>query len=343
MKNLLDMDLEEIEAECLAMGEKKFRAKQIYAWLMAGVPFEQMNNLSISLRQKLRDTYHEGFVKTVRLLTSKDGTKKYLLQLADGNVIESVLMKYEHGNTVCLSTQAGCRMGCAFCASCEGGLKRNLSAGEMLAQIIRINADMGTGRNITNIVLMGTGEPLDNYDNVVKFLRLVHSDAGFGISYRNISLSTCGLVKELKNFIRENIPITLCISLHAANDEKRRQLIPMARKYSITELIAAAKDYFETTGRRIIFEYILMKDFNDTEKDKEDLKRLLADIICHINIIPYNTVAGKSFQAPSKSEAYAFAKSLEMRGISATVRRALGADIAGACGQLRSSFLKNGG
>lgn len=343
MTNLLDMSLKELECECENIGEKKFRAKQIYSWLTSYTPFESMSNIGSALRKKLRENYSEGYLKTLKKLESKDGTRKYLFGLSDGNAIESVLMKYEHGNTVCLSTQAGCRMNCAFCASCEGGLKRNLTAGEILSQVLAINSDLGKGRNITNIVLMGTGEPLDNFENVLKFLEIIHAEESLGISYRNISLSTCGLVDKLYEFIELDIGITLCISLHAAIDEKRRQLIPMANKYTVKQVADAAHAYFKKTGRRVIFEYILIKDFNDTADDIAALKGLLNGITSHINIIPYNEVKGKPFEAPSKGKAYEFAAMLEKNGMSATVRRALGADIAGACGQLRAGYIKNGG
>ena len=248
-------------------------------------------------------------------------------------MIESVLMKYKHGNTVCVSTQAGCRMGCAFCASCYAGLMRNLTAGEMLSQVLNINKDIaGYERAITNVVLMGSGEPFDNYDNTVRFIRMLHDEQGLNISLRNISLSTCGIVPRILNFIKEELPVTLCISLHAADDETRKKILPIAKTYSITEVLSAAKKYYEKTGRRIIIEYTLIKGVNDSLLDADKLKRLLAGLNCHINLIPCNE-SERGFSAPGKKTVYAFLAALAP--ISATVRRSLGSEVEGACGQLR--------
>ena len=264
--NLLNLNLSELEKYILELGEPKFRAKQIYKWLMSGTCISDMSNIPVSLKEKLAaDT--EGYLDEIRALTAQDGTKKYLFGLKDGHSIESVVMKKRYGNTLCLSTQVGCRMGCKFCASCKNGLLRNLTAGEMLAQFIAANKDFGGGRSITNLVLMGMGEPLDNYDEVVSFLRRINEKDGPCVSFRDISLSTCGLVPEMLKFCEEKIPVTLCISLHAAIDEKRQQILPIAKKYKISEVLSAAKVFFEKTGRRVIIEYAVIDGFNDTKED----------------------------------------------------------------------------
>ena len=339
-KALLDYSKSELKELVAEMGEPAFRAGQIYAWLTRCVPFEEMSNLSKALRARLAENFTEGYARIDEVQVSSDGTRKYLLEMGDGSLIESVLMKYEYGNTVCISTQVGCAMNCAFCASCRGGLVRNLSAGEILSQVLAINADLGDGRSITNIVLMGTGEPLANYDNVMKFLRLINSPDSLGISYRNISLSTCGIVPAINRFCEEGIPVTLCLSLHAAFDEKRRRLMPIAKKYDLKETLAAFRRYGEATGRRVIFEYLLIGGFNDTHEDARQLKRLLSGMSCHINLIPYNEVEEAEFSAPAKGRVYSFMEELTAMGLSATVRRSLGRDIDGACGQLRAKRMK---
>lgn len=339
-KALLNYSKSELKELVGELGEPAFRAGQIYSWLTRCVPFEEMSNLSKALRARLAESFTEGYARIDEVQVSSDGTRKYLLEMGDKSLIESVLMKYEYGNTVCISTQAGCAMNCAFCASCRGGLVRNLSAGEILSQVLAINADLGEGRSITNIVLMGTGEPLANYDNVMKFLRLINSPDSLGISYRNISLSTCGIVPAINRFCEEGIPVTLCLSLHAAFDEKRRRLMPIAQKYDLKETLAAFRRYGETTGRRVIFEYLLIGGFNDTHEDARQLKRLLSGMSCHINLIPYNEVEEAEFSAPAKGRVYSFMEELTGMGLSATVRRSLGRDIDGACGQLRAKRMK---
>ncbi len=338
MKQLLNLSLEELRSELLSMGEKPFRAAQIYAWLTACVPFEQMSNLSKSLREKLRERFSEGYPEVAERLCSSDGTQKYLLRLGDGSVVECVLMCYEYGRTLCISTQAGCAMGCAFCASTRGGLLRDLSAGEMLGQVLRVNAELGGGRNLTNVVLMGTGEPLANYDAVVKFLRLVHQKESLNISMRNISLSTCGLVPQIYRFAEEGIGATLCLSLHSAIQAKRQEIMPIARKYPLEQVIEAMDDYGKKTGRRVIYEYILIAGFNDGKEDLDALYALLSGQNCHLNLIPYNATDAR-FAAPTKGQVYRFLAGLVERGLSATVRRTLGEDIDGACGQLRARYL----
>ncbi len=338
-KALLDYSPEELKQLLAELGEKPFRAKQIYGWLNSCTPFEEMSNLSKALREKLRDSFLEGYARKAEVQISSDGTRKYLLEMIDGSLIESVLMRYEYGNTVCISTQAGCAMDCAFCASCKGGLERNLTAGEILSQVLAINADLGEGRNITNIVLMGTGEPLANYNNVMKFLRLINSPDSLNISYRNISLSTCGIVPNIYKFCDEGIPVTLCLSLHAAFEDKRRRLMPIADRFSLKETIEAMRHYGEKTGRRVIFEYLLIGGFNDGFEDAKELKKLLHGMSCHINLIPYNEVEEAEFSAPEKGRVYSFMEELNKLGLSATVRRSLGRDIDGACGQLRAKRL----
>lgn len=342
-EKLLDYSPAELTALLKEMGQPAFRAKQIYGWLIKNVPFEDMSNLAKPLRESLREAYDEGFAKISEVQISSDGTRKYLLEMGDGSLIESVLMKYEYGNTVCISTQAGCAMDCAFCASCRGGLVRNLSAGEILSEVLAINADLGEGRNITNIVLMGTGEPLANYDSVMKFLRLINSPDSLGISYRNISLSTCGIVPAIDRFTAEGIPVTLCLSLHAAFDDKREQLMPIAKKYDLKQTIAAMRRYEQKSGRRVIFEYLLIGGLNDTHEDAKQLKRLLSGMNCHINLIPYNEVEEAPFSAPAKGRVYSFMNELGELGLSATVRRSLGRDIDGACGQLRAKRMREQG
>jgi len=334
---LLDLDLNELQDELKKMGEPPFRAAQIRKWLSAGAYFGQMTNLPVTLREKLQASFFEGYATEKKVLRASDGTKKYLFSLADENTVESVFMANNYGNSVCLSTQVGCRMGCVFCASCKNGLVRNLSAGEILSQYIAMNQNEGQGRNIANIVLMGMGEPLDNYDNVIKFLKMVHDADTFGVSYRNISISTCGLVPEILRLSDSGIPVTLSISLHAPFDDKRRQILPVANKWGVKEVIAAAKTYFEKTKRRFIIEYALIEGFNDTKEDAEELKNLLRGTSCHINLIPLNDIEDCNLHAPSKKQIYTFLALLEKLGLSATVRRSLGAEILGACGQLRSA------
>lgn len=339
-KALLDCDLDELKQELVQIGEKPFRAKQIMKWLAANKPFDGMTDLSKELRLKLKERYFEGYAQICQVFTSDDGTRKYLFRYADGSTVESVFMQKDYGNTICVSTQVGCRMGCVFCASCKDGLKRSLTAGEILAQVVAVNADAGGRRNITNIVLMGMGEPLDNYDNVVKFIKLVNSKDGMGIGLRNISLSTCGLTEQIERFSREGLGITLCISLHAAFDEKRLKIIPTAKSYKIADILKAANYYFLKTRRRIIIEYAVIGDFNDTKEDALQLKKLLHDINCHVNLIPLNEIDGMTPKTADKNRVYAFCELLVREGISATVRKSMGSDIAGACGQLRQQYIR---
>ncbi len=345
MKILLDYNLNELTELLLALGEKKFRAGQIYRALMTGKEIDEITEISKDLREKLKKEFVGSGVSIIKTLTSSDGTIKFLFKLYDGNVIEGVLMKYKYGNTQCISTQVGCRMNCAFCASGLDGLVRNLSAGEILAQITLVNRYLGgtlEKRQVTNVVLMGSGEPLDNYDNVVKFLRNVSSENGINISTRNISLSTCGLVPNMIKLANEGFSLNLTVSLHSPFDEERQKIMPIAKKYSVKEILDACKIYFDKTGRRYIFEYVLIQGNNDADRHVEELYRLLKGRPCHINLIRLNEVKEKNLIAVTDKNAYRFLGKLEEKGLSASLRRRTGADIDGACGQLRQKYLEEG-
>ena len=344
MKQLLDYNYEEIEKIVLDLGEKKFRAKQLFEWLNKGAEFSEMKNLPASFLKKLED---EGYVAQAihikDVLESKlDGTKKYIYELNDGNIIEGVLMKYKYGNTICVSTQVGCRMNCAFCASGLDGLIRNLTPGEILGQVIAVNKDnkVDKERAITNIVLMGSGEPLDNYDNVTKFLDLVNAEEGLNISMRNISLSTCGLCDKIYKLADDGYNLTLTISLHAPTNAQRLQTMPVTKKYPIEEIIKAVKYYFDKTGRRIVFEYAMIEGQNDTLESAKALVALLKGLTCHVNVIPLNYVKERGLKGTNMDSIKNFIIYLEDHKISATKRRTMGADIEGACGQLRRKYLK---
>ena len=344
---LLGMTAEELERFVVEeLGESKFRAKQISEWLSRGADIDGMTNLSAKLRQRLNEMAVANPVRILNSYKSKlDETEKFLYALGDGNIIEGVVMRYHHGDTLCVSTQVGCRMGCAFCASTLDGRVRNLTAGEILGQVVAANGHIrqqDPERRIHNIVLMGSGEPLDNYDNVVKFLRLVNDPKGRNISLRNVSLSTCGLVRKMYDFAAEGLPVTLSLSLHAPNDEIRRRIMPVANAYPINEVLDACRYYVEKTGRRVIFEYALIKNVNCEMKHAEELARRLRGLQCHVNLIPLNDVKERNLEAPSKQDVAAFLKRLELKNISATVRREMGADIDGACGQLRRKALQDG-
>lgn len=348
MKLLHDYSLIELKEELASVIEKmpRYRAEQIYNWLTDYASFDEMTNIPQDLRAKLKEIYIDQPVKIEKELVSKDGTKKYLLSLPDGNVVEAVLMNYKYGNTICISTQVGCRMGCKFCATGIDGLARNLTAGEMLSEVLVINRHIGgtkADRKITNIVLMGCGEPLDNYDNVVKFVRLISSKEGLNLSQRNISLSTCGLADKIKKLADEDLGITLTISLHASTDEERKKIMNVAKAYSLKELFFAIKYYFEKTKRRIVFEYIEL-DLNTNKEDAERLKELCKGLSYHFNLIPINatpnTISENPALKPPTAEKQAeFWEYLKELGISATTRRTLGSDISGACGQLRRSTI----
>ena len=337
IKSLYERELEETMA---AMGEKPFKGRQLFEWLhkKAVGSYGQMTNLSQKLRQQLEEKYPLACLEVVDVETSAiDGTQKYLFGLADGNVIESVLMRYHHGNSVCISSQVGCRMGCRFCASTIGGLIRNLTASEMLDQVYRIQEL--TGERVSNVVVMGTGEPLDNYDNLVRFVRILSDEKGQNISHRNITVSTCGIVPRIRQLADEGLGITLALSLHAPNDEKRRELMPIANRYSLEEVLPACQYYFEKTGRRITFEYSLVGGKNDSEEDARELSRLIGDLNCHVNLIPVNPIKERNFVQSDKKVIEKFKNKLEKYRINVTIRREMGRDIDGACGQLRKSYL----
>ncbi|MGV3024678.1 23S rRNA (adenine(2503)-C(2))-methyltransferase RlmN [Clostridium thermobutyricum] len=341
MKNLLDYNMEELMVWLKENSESSFRAKQIFSWVYKGIfSFDEMKNLPKNLKEKLNSNFKVYIPEVVDVYSSNlDGTKKMLLKLEDGNLIESVIMKYKHGNTICVSTQVGCRMGCKFCASTIEGRVRNLTSGEILGQVLR--AGEVEGERISNIVLMGSGEPLDNYDNVVKFLREVNAEYGLNIGQRHITLSTCGLVPKIRDLSNEGLNVTLAISLHAFSDEKRREIMPIANKYSISEILEECRNYIEKTNRRVTFEYSLVKDINDSKEDAKALSKLLKGILCHVNLIPVNEIKENSFKRSSEKTIEEFAQILKSAGIEATVRREMGSDINAACGQLRRSYMKN--
>ena len=328
------------------LGESKFRAKQISEWLTRGADIDGMTNLSNKLREKMKELAVANPIRILQSFKSKiDETEKFLYALNDGNLIEGVVMRYHHGDTLCVSTQVGCRMGCAFCASTLDGRVRDLTAGEILGQVVAANTHIqkqDPERRIHNIVLMGSGEPFDNYDNVVKFLRLVNDPKGLNISLRNVSLSTCGLVRRMYDFAAEGMPVTLSLSLHAPNDEIRQKIMPVANAYPIGQVLDACRYYVEKTGRRVIFEYALIKNMNCDMKCAEELARRLRGLQCHVNLIPLNDVKERNLEAPTRADVEAFKKRLELKNISVTIRREMGADIDGACGQLRRKALENG-
>ena len=346
--DIKSLTLEELADNLSDLSLPKFRITQIYEWVRRGiVDFSEMTNVPASLRQQLNSRFYIGSVKIARKLVSElDGTVKYLFELTDGEFIETVFMSYHHGYTVCISTQVGCRMGCRFCASTIDGRARDLAPSELLGQIIAAERDLG--ERISGVVMMGIGEPLDNYDNVIKFLRLVGDKDGLNIGYRHISLSTCGIVPKIHDLARENFPITLSISLHASNDEKRSEIMPINRKYGVSQLLDACREYFAVTGRRISFEYTLISGKNDSTEDAEELAALLNSKLrsktdtmpIHVNLIPVNQVEERDFIRSGKKAVATFAATLERRGIRATVRRKLGSDINASCGQLRRNSMK---
>lgn len=335
MTDLKSMLPNELEAYLEALGEPKFRAKQVFAWLSRGVEsYDGMTNLPKSLREKLAA---DAYISTLKMLrkqvSARDGTMKFLWELPDGNAVETVVMRYEHGSTVCISSQVGCRQGCAFCASTIGGLVRNLNASEMLDQVLC--SEKESGSKLSNIVIMGIGEPLDNYDNVIRFLRLVNHPDGMNIGMRHISLSTCGLTEKLPALAEENLQITLAVSLHAPDDETRSKLVPANRGRGVESLAAACEDYFKRTGRRITFEYAMIDGVNDSLRQAEKLAAIAKRVGAHLNLIPLNHVEERQF-APSKPEQMkAFCRVLDEKGANYTIRRRLGSDVDASCGQLR--------
>lgn len=339
MKNIKDYDLEDLKQELILIGEKGFRAEQIFKWLYQEKvkSFDEMTNLSLELREKLKNNYTICNYNILKKLESSDGTKKYLFDILDGNIIESVLMEYHYGKSVCVSSQVGCKMGCKFCASTGIPFVRNLTAGEIVEQILAIEQD--TGDKISNIVFMGIGEPLDNYDNVIKAIRILNNPKGLGIGARHISVSTNGLVPRIYDLAKENIQCTLSVSLHASNNEKRSSMMPVNNRYSVEELIKACKDYIAMTNKRISFEYALAKDNNDNMQDAKELANLLKGMLCHVNLIPINKIENGKFTKSSNENIIKFRDYLNDHGIVATIRRELGSDIEAACGQLRRKNL----
>ena len=342
-QDIKSMELSELTDFVEALGEKPFRARQLYRWMHAktAASFEEMTDLSQAFRERLSEAAGYTVLKTVKMLESGiDGTRKYLFGLEDGTVIESVFMRYHHGNSVCVSSQVGCRMGCKFCASTLDGLTRNLTPAEMLEQVYRIQAS--TGERVSNVVVMGSGEPFDNYENLVRFIRLLSDENGLHISQRNITVSTCGLVPQIRRFAGEGLSVTLALSLHAPDDEVRKTLMPVANRYSLKEVLPACMEYYEKTGRRLTFEYSLVAGVNDSRRGAERLARLLKHTRGHVNLIPVNPIRERNFKQSDREAVEAFRSVLENHGLTATVRREMGRDIGGACGQLRKSYLAGG-
>ena len=338
--DIKSLNIEELESYIENLGDKKFRAKQIFDWFHVKLVshIDDMTNLSKNLRQQLKDDCQVTSLKILRKQENKaKDTIKYLFELHDKRVIESVFMRYKHGNSVCISSQVGCRMGCKFCASAIGGLERNLSPSEMLDQIYQIQKDLG--ERVSNVVVMGTGEPLDNYDNLIRFIELITSDKGQNMSGRNITVSTCGLVDKIYKLADEKLQITLAISLHASNDELRKQTMPIANRYSISEILEACKYYFNTTGRRITFEYSLISGVNDQEEYAHELAGKIKSLNSHVNLIPINPIKERDFKHSTSSQVSKFKNILEKYGINVTIRREMGSDIDAACGQLRKSYV----
>lgn len=344
MKDLKSFTLEEFKEELKEGGFPAYRAGQLYRWLhvqLAEDP-EEMTNLPAKLKQFLSENYTITRLQVAdRQISRLDGTQKFLFQLPDGETIESVFMKYKFGNSVCVSSQVGCRMGCRFCASTLDGLRRNLLPGEILEEIYTIHRL--TGEKISHVVVMGTGEPLDNYENLLKFLRMLTDENGQNLSMRNVTVSTCGIVPRIYDLAREKLSITLALSLHATTDERRREIMPIANTYTISECMAACRYYFEETGRRVTFEYSLIKGVNDSLRDAKELAALAGSISAHINLIPVNPVRERDYEQPDLSAVQAFRAKLEKHGINVSIRRVLGRDIDGACGQLRHRHIEISG
>lgn len=338
--DIKSLTVEELELRLKEQGIQGFRARQIFQWIHEKLAdsFEEMTNLSKDLRRQLEEEYELVALSAADVkVSAADGTRKYLFRLGDGHVIESVLMKYKHGNSVCISSQVGCRMGCRFCASTLGGLERNLKPSEMLSQVYRIQKD--TGERVSHVVVMGTGEPLDNYDSLVRFIRLVTDERGLNLSQRNITVSTCGIVPGIKRLAEEGLSVTLALSLHAPSDQVRKTLMPVACKYALKDVLSACRLYFKRTGRRLTFEYSLVKGVNDNLEEARALADLIRDQQGHVNLIPVNPIKERDYvQSDSRSIA-AFKECLERKGINVTVRREMGRDIGGACGQLRKSYM----
>ena len=336
--DLKSMTFAELQQFVEDLGEKKFRTTQLYQWMHQKMvkEFASMTNLSAAFRDKLEEQAALNGCTMVKRQISADGTNKFLMELSDGNKVESVLMKYHHGNSVCISTQVGCRMGCRFCASTIGGLVRNLTASEMLEQIYATSRI--TGERISHVVVMGTGEPLDNYENLIRFLRLLIDENGYNLSARNITVSSCGIVPRIYDLAKEDIPITFALSLHAPTDEERKELMPVAHQYTLAETLDACREYFRQTGRRVTFEYSLVKGKNDTEEQARKLAKLLAGMNCHVNLIPINPVEEREYERSDSDSVEKFKSTLAKYHINATIRKSMGSDIDAACGQLRRKY-----
>ena len=341
MKNIKDFNLDELQEELVSIGEKKYRAEQIFKWIYVEKvkEFDEMTNLSLELREKLKANYTMCNYQILRKQESSDGTKKYLFDVLNSNAIETVLMQYHHGKTICVSSQIGCKMGCKFCASTGIQFVRSLTAGEIVEQILAVEQDIKD--KISNVVFMGIGEPFDNYDNVMKAIKIINNQKGLNIGARHISVSTSGLVPKIYDFANEDLQCTLSISLHATNDEKRSSMMPVNKKYSIEELMKACRYYIDKTNKRISFEYALAKDNNDNLDDAKELVKLLKGMLCHVNLIPINKIENGSYTKSTNENIIKFRDYLNDNGIVATIRRELGSDIDAACGQLRRKNLKN--
>ena len=341
MKKIDNISFEELEQELISLGEPKFKAVQLFDWIhnKAVDNFDEITNISKKTKEKLLQYYEFTYGSIELKLESKlDETKKYVIKFEDGNVAESVYLKYKYGNTACISSQVGCLMGCTFCASAKNGFVRNLTTAEMLKQIYIMQKDIK--EKISNVVIMGSGEPLNNYDNVIDFLKIINNEKGQNISMRKITLSTCGIVPNIYKLADENFPITLAISLHASTQEKREEILPISKKYKLPELMAACDYYLSNTGRRLTFEYIMIKDFNDSTSDAQKLGELLKNKLCNVNLIPCNYVKESNISPATNINIEKFKKTLLKQGVNSTVRRELGSDINAACGQLRNNFLK---
>ncbi len=333
-ENILNLSLNDLESTVTELGDKKFRAAQIFGWLAKGVAsYDDMTNVPKSLRDKLGERFYIGLPDVVRKQESKDGTVKCLFRFADGTEVESVFMKYEYGNSICISSQSGCRMGCTFCASTMDGLARSLTGGEMLGQVLAMRNL--TGEDIGHVVVMGMGEPFDNYEELSRFIRLIHDKKGYNLGLRNITVSTCGIIPKIRAFAVDFPQVNLAVSLHAPNQQIRQQSMPVAKKYDYDKLMAACKEYTEMTGRRITFEYAVIDDFNDSAACAEELAGRLRGWLTHVNLIPLNEVEGRSYKTAKGANVKRFRDILEKNGVAVTVRRTLGSDIDAACGQLR--------
>ncbi|RHW39696.1 23S rRNA (adenine(2503)-C(2))-methyltransferase RlmN [Lysinibacillus yapensis] len=338
-ESIYSLRLDELQQWLTEHGEKAFRAGQIYEWLYEKrvKSFDDMSNLSKSLRENLKEHFALTTLSTLIKQESKDGTIKFLFQLQDGYSIETVLMRHEYGNSICVTTQVGCRIGCTFCASTLGGLKRHLMAGEIVEQVVKVQQELDeVGERVSHIVIMGIGEPFDNYDNMMNFLKVVNHDKGLNIGARHITVSTSGIVPKIYKFADEELQINFAVSLHAPNQEARQKLMPIARAYKLDELLEAVRYYTKKTGRRVSFEYGLMAGENDSVEVAEELADLIKGIKCHVNLIPINYVPERDYIRTSRSSIFAFEKALKKRGVNVTIRREQGADIAAACGQLRA-------